>query len=142
MPFVYTKTEDGLYKCPSCDKTTARQNTMHYHIKKHEETLPYQCTICQKQFLQAPTLANHVAAKHSQQVHLECPVCPVKSLTKANRIIHYIRIHCKEELGSLETLTCKSCGKVSKSCTAFVYHRGICGPLSDPTKEAVLQTIR
>jgi len=151
MVYTYTKNAEGLYVCPDCDKVTEKQNTMHYHRKTHEKTLPFECKLCpatvplgKKQFLQAQTLANHVAAKHSSETTLlACPECSVKSLTKANRIIHYVRNHCSEALQQ-STLTCAPCGKVCKSGTAYAYHLGTCkaGPITDPGKRAVLELLR
>jgi len=149
MVYTYTKNAEGLYTCPECDKVTEKQNTMHYHRKTHEQNLPFECKLCpptvpvsKRQFLQAQTLANHVAAKHSSDIStLACPECPVKSLTKANRIIHYVRKHCEIKQ---DTLTCSPCGKVCKSCTSYAYHLGTCkaGPITDPGKRAVLELLR
>ena len=151
MPYSYTKNEQGLYICPDCDKTTEKQNTMHYHRKTHEQVLPFACKLCpstvplaKRQFLQAQTLANHVSAKHScdsSSTLLTCPECPVQSLTKANRIIHYVRKHCSIKQ---DTLACPSCEKVCKSGTAYAYHLGTCkaGPIADLQKQATLELIR
>ena len=123
--YVYTKNAEGEYVCPVCKVTKKNQNTMHYHLKSHEGHLPYTCTTCKKEFLHSQTLAVHVAARHSTGDNsLKCPLCPHKTLTKANRIIHFMRKHCTEEIAALKVAdhTCPKCTKVCNSSTAFIYH--------------------
>ena len=128
MTYVYQKNADGDFVCPDCGKIVpkGKQNTMHYHMKKHEGNLPFECSFCKKAFLHAQTLAVHISARHSKQdaAMLKCPCCPYKTLTKANRIIHYLRKHCSSELERFATnaLTCPVCSKETKSQTAFIYH--------------------
>ena len=115
---------------------------MHYHLKKHEGHLPFQCTHCNKEFLQASTLALHIAARHPQAAtataaptdapapSFGCPCCDHTTLTKANAVLHYLRTHCADEVkafqatrkGPTKSLTCTACEKVCKSATAYLYH--------------------
>jgi hypothetical protein len=114
---------------------------MHYHLKKHEGHLPFQCTHCNKEFLQASTLALHIAARHPQAAtaaaptdaptpSFGCPCCDHTTLTKANAVLHYLRTHCAEEVKAFQatskdptnSLTCAACEKVCKSATAYLYH--------------------
>ena len=126
MTYTYKKNAAGEYVCEICQATKKNQNTMHYHLKKHEGHLPFECQICDKEFLHAQTLAVHMAAKHSKEeaANLKCPCCPYKTLTKSNRIIHFMRKHCSEEIAALKAtdLTCPTCAKVSNGSTAFLYH--------------------
>jgi hypothetical protein len=126
MPYTYQKDTEGNYVCTICQEVKKNQNTMHYHMKNHEGHLPFQCKTCKKEFLHSQTLALHIAARHSkeQAAHLKCPCCPYKTLTRANRIIHFMRKHCEEELKQFSTggLTCPTCNKVCNSNTAFLYH--------------------
>ena len=126
MTMKYQKNADGHFVCPICQVTKEKQNTMHYHMKKHEGHLPFECPTCKKEFLHAQTLALHVAARHSKEnaAHLQCPCCPYKTLTKANRIIHFMRKHCEADVTrfSTEGLTCPTCQKECNSQTAFLYH--------------------
>lgn len=98
---------------------------MHYHMKKHEGHLPHTCVTCKKEFLHAQTLAVHIAAKHSKEdtASLKCPCCPYKTLTKANRILHFMRKHCGEEIQkmAIKDNTC-TCDKVCNSGAALLYH--------------------
>jgi KRAB domain-containing zinc finger protein len=126
MTYTYQKNEAGEFVCSICKAVKKNKNTMHYHMKNHEGHLPFECTICKKEFLQSQTLAVHMAAKHSKEeaAALKCPCCPYKTLTKANRVIHYIRKHCVEEMELVATAvhTCPTCKKVCNSSTAFLYH--------------------
>ena len=124
--YIYQKNAAGDYVCSVCQVTKKNQNTMHYHMKTHEGHLPFECTTCKKEFLHAQTLAVHIAARHSKQeaAALKCPLCPHKTLTKANRIIHFMRKHCGPEVQALKAAdyTCPTCTKTCKSSTAFLYH--------------------
>lgn len=139
MPYNYQKNAAGLYVCEHCGVTKERQNTMHYHLKKHEGHLPFQCTHCKKEFLQASTLALHIAARHPNVASTAstatdapppsfgCPCCNHTTLTKANAVLHYLRTHCKEEVKAFQgkhthALTCGACKKVCNSATAYLYH--------------------
>jgi len=144
MSYVYQKNAEGLFVCGICQATKKNQNTMHYHMKKHEGHLPFQCSTCKKEFLHSQTLELHIAARHSSHdaANLRCPCCPFKTLTKSNRIIHYIRKHCEEDVKKFATknLTCPTCDKVCNSNTAFLYHISQCIELPVDKKE-LLQTI-
>jgi len=110
---------------------------MHYHMKRHEGKLPYECTLCNKQFLHANTLNLHkkIHNHEEQDREFKCPSkdCEFKgALTKANLLIHYVRKHCTNEVKSLldsskdSVFGCKSCKKEMKSLTAFHYHTVKC----------------
>ena len=145
MPYVYEKNANGEYVCGICKATKKNQNTMHYHLKKHEGHLPFECTVCKKEFLHAQTLAVHIAARHSKEnsASLKCPCCPYKTLTKANRVIHYMRKHCSTEMANMKAKdnVCPTCTKVCNSSTAFIYHLSTgCIPLSEE-KQLQLNTL-
>jgi hypothetical protein len=134
MVYTYTKNAAGEFVCHICGDTKKNQNTMHYHLKKHEGKLPFECTVCHKEFLHSSVLALHVAARHSKDPAgtLTCPLCPFKTLTKANRILHFIRHHCTEEINKFTSActnpnTCPGCSKECNSSTAFLYHAATAG---------------
>lgn len=152
MPYVYQKNAAGHYVCPHCGITKERQNTMHYHLKKHEGRLPFQCTHCDKEFLQAVTLALHISARHPHAASaaasaasaakapaaappaFSCPCCEHTALTKANAVLHYLRKHCAEDVKvfqdkSTQPLTCTACQKQCNSSTAYLYHIASAGCL-------------
>jgi len=126
MTYTYQKNNNGEYVCHICQAVKKNQNTMHYHLKRHEGHLPFECSTCKKEFLHAQTLAIHMAARHSDHdaATLKCPLCPHKTLTKANRIIHFMRIHCATEIADLKATdhTCPRCSKACNSSTSFIYH--------------------
>lgn len=135
MPMKYTKNEEGDFVCPDCGVTKKRQNSMHYHMKKHlaeaeEPSFDHVCSLCQKGFLQKQTLDLHMKSKHvtekEKTVYL-CPHCDFKSATKANCIIHCIRMHYQEEVNEVmipkeKGIDCSHCDTTFRSASAFYYH--------------------
>lgn len=147
MVFSYTKNEAGEFVCPHCHATKKNQNTMHYHLWKHESpegrARPHICPVkeCSEGFVQKNILDIHISTKHPERIEAkekpmeiyECPChnCPFTSITKANRRIHFARIHLKDLTEALrvkekDTPTCKECSKEFKSLTAFYYHAWNC----------------
>ena len=142
MTYVYQKNAAGEFVCTICSTVKKNQNTMHYHMKGHEGKSPFECKLCNKGFLQSQSLAVHMAARHpsQEQKQLACPCCPFTTVTKANRIIHYVRKHCQEDLAKALVITdgiytCKLCEKDMKSNTAFHYHVASCLQLGERQKE-------
>jgi hypothetical protein len=138
MPIIYTKNEEGEYICPTCDFTTTKQNTMHYHLKKHNNALNYKCNKCDKAFMQKQALTLHIEAKHSdtpeEKKKFACSFneCEFKALTKANCIIHCMRMHYQEECNAIsevyddKKIGCTECNKTYASASAFYYHAKGC----------------
>lgn len=136
MTIKYTKNADGHYVCPDCGVVKKNQNTMHYHMKKHQQELDHVCTVCHKGFLQKQTLDLHMRSKHPEMKEEEekkfsCPIdgCAFKALTKGNCVIHCLRVHFREEIEEMmethadtKTFTCNDCGKDFYSSCSFYYH--------------------
>ena len=150
MVLEYIKNADGLYVCPACGVTKKLQSTMHYHMKRHDGKLPFECVTCKKQFLHASTLELHRKAQHQKEEErmFKCPMdkCTYKgTLTKANLLIHYVRKHCKEEAAATlddvnDTLSCKKCSKTCNSMTAFHYHVAGCMDIKDVSRKGHINT--
>lgn len=137
MVYQYQKNAAGDFVCHICSAVKKNQSTMHYHLKRHEGKLPFQCPTCKREFLHASVLALHVAARHSRPSagELACPVCPYKTLTKANRVLHFLRNHCAEDVAAFRKrcttpLACAGCGKACNSPTAHLYHAASAGCLA------------
>lgn len=139
MPLKYTKNEDGDFVCPDCGVTKKNQNTMHYHMKKHEEQLTHVCKACKKGFLQKQTLDLHIRSKHPELIKdsansekkFKCPFdnCEFSALTKGNCVIHCLRVHFQDEINNMMTkdnetkmIYCNECDKEFSSSCAFYYH--------------------
>jgi hypothetical protein len=139
----YIKNEAGHYVCPHCDKVTEKQNTMYYHIKKnHAADLPFECTKCEDcpKFLQKTTYLHHLATIHPEDatpakgvanpyagVTVHCPSCDHNTHTKANMLIHFARVHCKEWIPAYTKSTpCTHCMKTFGSSSAYLYHAISC----------------
>jgi hypothetical protein len=149
MSSKYIKNDNGEFVCPSCDIIKKNQNTMYYHMKKHEGKLQFECDICKKDFVQRSSLELHKISKHKNQPKEDmypCVFddCDSESLTKANRRIHCLRKHFKEEVGAILDTTsatsCTNCKESFQSLTAFYYHAADCIRVDAP-KELLLKLI-
>ncbi len=116
--------------------------------------MPFACKHCDYKCQFQNTLNLHIAAKHLETdvakntPILKCPCneCPFRTLTNGNRIIHFVRKHCKVEASALiheedAGLECRSCKKSFSSSTAFHYHAAHCIQLKDVAKKRILQEI-
>ena len=138
MVYKYIRNDAGEFICPHCPDIKKNQNTMHYHMKKHEGDLPHECRYCKQRFLHSRVLNLHVSAKHADQETPQekdyiCPSegCDYLSLTKANRRIHYFRVHMKDIIAKSVTkeedkFICNCCNKEMNSQTSLYYHLGDC----------------
>lgn len=154
----YIKNEDGNFVCPSCNVIKEKQNTMYYHMKKHEGKLPFVCDICTKDFMQKTSLELHKISKHKIQDNellekFKCIFtnCDFEAITKANRRIHCMRKHCKEEVCNImneivdtdnnSIYTCITCTKRFTNNTGFYYHAIHCISPTPIMKELLIQCI-
>jgi hypothetical protein len=135
MTIEYQRNANGDFVCQHCGKIVPKekQNTMHYHLKKHLNEVPHMCNTCGKCFPFKQQLLIHIHARHGHNDEtteiFECPVqgCAFRAHTWANRRIHYLRKHCINEISDIkEGNTCKVCTKTFNSSTAFFYHVGAC----------------
>lgn len=150
MSSKYIKNEQGWFVCPSCNVVKQNQNTMYYHMKKHEGKLPYECSICNKDFIQKTSLELHMLSKHKDKNvkkvdTFKCPFegCDFEALTKANRRIHCLRKHYKNEITNIldENNTCTACKGSFLSNTAFYYHALTCIRTTCIEKQKMLELI-
>jgi hypothetical protein len=132
----YLRNEAGLYVCPHCGETKARQNTMYYHMKKHAGVLDYPCPEpgCGKAFVQKSALDQHCRQAHPAIACPEawgCPCCDHTSTVKANLVIHIGRKHGARWIPVVGAdagteVFCPSCSKELASSTAYYYHAVKC----------------
>ena len=132
MNMNYIRTTEGHFLCPEpgCGAIKKRQNTMHYHMKKHAGDMTHACDVpgCGAAFIQKSGLDQHRAQKHSETVAWACPCCDHASKMKANLIIHIGRKHGAGWIPSLDkTGVCSGCcQKTFESVTAYYYHAVTC----------------
>jgi hypothetical protein len=117
-------------------------------MKKHEGKLPYECSICKKDFMQKASLDLHMLSKHKDPKKSDMFKCPAKgcefeSLTKANCRIHCLRKHFKEEINAImeENNCCTVCKNAFLSNTAFYYHAAKCVKLNNLEKQNLLDSL-
>ena len=75
MTFTYTKNDEGLFVCPTCQATKKNQSTMFYHMKRHQEEFSHVCKICDKGFLQKHTLDLHTSPSTQSGPRKRRPSC-------------------------------------------------------------------
>jgi hypothetical protein len=154
---VYIKNDRGEYVCPDCGITKKKQNTMHYHMKKHAEVSSNVCKFCKKGFLHKQSLDLHLKHQAGRGEHpatssddlpeYECPFesCTFNASSKGNCRTHCMRVHLATEVnkilerGSAKEISCKNCLKDFDSLGIFYYHSIGCVSLemTDP-RHAIL----
>jgi hypothetical protein len=132
MVFEYKKNEAGLYVCDICGVTKAKQNTMHYHLQRHEGTLAYECKDCDQKFFQKYALDNHIKITHKKaEPTIKCAFdgCTEAFHKKEYYRVHIARNHLKDTLepwilkkDDSKLYTCGCCKKECKSYPAILYH--------------------
>ena len=133
MPYDYKKNNDGHYVCTVCAEVKVNQNTMHYHMKKHEGKQSYACKSCDKKFYQKYALDDHVKLNHSITpiVEIKCPFtdCELSFIKKEHCRIHIARNHLKKSLDPLiekkkdsKIHCCVPCKRDFNSYPAILYH--------------------
>ena len=133
MVYEYKKNEDDHYVCTVCGVVKVNQNTMHYHMKKHEGNQSYECKECEKKFYQKYALDDHVKLNHSRDpiVEIKCPFtdCDLSFIKKEHCRIHIARNHLKKALEPLiekkkdsKIHCCIPCKKDFNSYPAILYH--------------------
>jgi hypothetical protein len=150
MSSKYIKNEQGWFVCPNCNVVKENQNTMYYHMKKHEGKLPFECDICKKDFIQKTSLELHKLSKHKDRDTNKIDTfkccfdgCKFEAITKANRRIHCMRKHFKNETDIIldEENSCKACKTKFSSTTAFYYHAISCVRIVSPERQKILENI-
>lgn len=132
MVFEYKKNDAGQYVCGVCGVVKDKQNTMHYHLQRHEGTLSYECKDCDQKFFQKYGLDNHIKLVHAKkEPTLKCP------FPSCNEIFHkkeYCRVHiARNHVTDLikpwilkkedsKIYTCDCCKKECKSYPSILYH--------------------
>ena len=140
MVFEYKTNEQGHYVCDICGSVKTRQNTMHYHLQRHEGTKNYSCTYankgCTKKFYQKYALDEHVKMSHSSvpvEPTIKCsfPDCTSAFHKKDAYRIHIARTHLKDRIkdwivknddSTVAAYSCDVCKVEYKSYPAILYH--------------------
>lgn len=135
---VYIKNEAGEYVCPFCGVTKANQNTMFYHMNKHEGKLPHECSVCKKGFVQKQELQFHMLKWHpatgasaaAAQEEICCPYdnCTFSDIRKGNVRTHIMRKHVTKHIKDYISRDeagqwlCDLCDAEFASAAGFYYH--------------------
>lgn len=134
MVFKYQKNDDGHYVCGICSEVKEKQNTMHYHLQKHEGKMPHACSHCEKRFYQKYALDDHIKLRHSTkpvEANIKCPFdnCSEKFHKKEHARVHIARNHLRDYLNpwiqkkkDSKIHTCGNCNTDFNSYPAILYH--------------------
>ena len=134
MVFQYKKNEQGHYVCDKCGETREKQNTMHYHLQKHEGKMPHACAHCDKRFYQKYALDDHIKLRHSKnpvEASVQCPFanCTQQFTKKEHCRVHIARNHIYSTLSpwiqkkkDSKVHTCTNCSRDFNSYPAILYH--------------------
>lgn len=132
MVYEYKKNADGHYVCTICNCVKKNQNTMHYHMQKHEGSRPHKCSHCDMTFIQKYALDTHTKIQHSDKVpEMKCPFenCDHTVHKKEYLRVHIARNHISETLKpwivkseNAGSYSCDCCKKVCKSYPSILYH--------------------
>jgi KRAB domain-containing zinc finger protein len=134
MVFKYQKNDDGHYVCGICSEVKEKQNTMHYHLQKHEGKMPHACSHCEKRFYQKYALDDHIKLRHSTkpvEANIKCPFdnCTEKFHKKEHARVHIARNHLRDYLNpwilkkkDSKIHTCGNCQTDFNSYPAILYH--------------------
>nr|XP_023019591.1 zinc finger protein 121-like [Leptinotarsa decemlineata] len=103
----------------SPEKVGKEQPNMKYYIKeKDDSTVEYECNVCQKSFMTASCLKNHL--KHHDDVRpYVCTECK-KAFKVYGSLMHHTRSHSGEQ-----PYKCKECGKKYKQSGTLKAHMRI-----------------
>ena len=131
VKMTYIKNDKGLFVCPTCGETKARQNTMFYHMKKHAGDFNHACTQCDAKFIQKSGLVQHMMQAHptGAEPTWDCPCCDHSSKMKANLLIHIGRKHGEgwiPDPTAAGECICNGCKRGFGSVTAYYYHAVQC----------------
>lgn len=80
-----------IVECRACKKTYKSMQSLRYHLRQHFEH--HQCETCGKVFEHKKLLIGHIAAKHNQELMLQCQYC-TRMFSRADvRDAHEREIH-------------------------------------------------
>jgi KRAB domain-containing zinc finger protein len=133
MVYEYKTNEQGFYVCTVCSVVKEKQNTMHYHMKKHEGNRSYECESCDKKFYQKYALDDHIKLHHSTEPlkEIKCPFdnCIQTFIKKEHCRIHIARNHLKSDIEKFiekkkdsKIHACLVCKREFNSYPAILYH--------------------
>ena len=120
--------------CGICSEVKEKQNTMHYHLQKHEGKMPHACSHCEKRFYQKYALDDHIKLRHSTkpvEANIKCPFdnCSEKFHKKEHARVHIARNHLRDYLNpwiqkkkDSKIHTCGNCNTDFNSYPAILYH--------------------
>lgn len=162
MTISYVKNDAEEFVCQQkdCGFRTMNQNTMCYHMKRHNKDFKFNCKECDMGFIQKSAFLHHMAAKHpdTKEIALDdnekiknpytdkvfnCVCCDHKARTKANALVHYARLHSEGWIPSYnkDNPECSHCKKNIDSVASYLYHCTGCIPATKLHRDNISRII-
>ncbi|XP_041369093.1 zinc finger protein 652-B-like isoform X1 [Gigantopelta aegis] len=136
-------------KCPQCDKTFARKDSLKRHLRSHMGAMSH-CEACNRQFWTAAELRSHIAVKHQGERFI-CNICSRQYQTKYGLKLHidehnkqyrFICPFCSKGFNyrsqfeghmhghqGLKPFKCTKCSKSYSQSSHLSLHKKVCGLL-------------
>lgn len=100
-----------IYQCDKCPKTYIRKQQLMFHMERHTAVKNDKCPQCDKCFINAAVLKNHIRLVHENEFIQVCDICAKVFKNKAIYEQHYKLIHCENTTPPVQ---CKICGSWMK----------------------------
>ena len=81
------------YKCSKCDFDSKSLNGLFEHLKNDHPDLRLQCEKCQLSYTSVPALKRHIKDRHERTLCFVCTFCEKKFKRKENVRDHSLRLH-------------------------------------------------
>ncbi|XP_055635705.1 zinc finger protein 658B-like [Toxorhynchites rutilus septentrionalis] len=93
------------YKCPICDRTFPKKESLNRHIPLHTNEFPHPCDECPLGFVRRSALVKHKQRYHGEDPHplnlLQCLFCPRVYANLSSLRAHMTTLHDVTENGSV-----------------------------------------
>lgn len=101
----FMQTDDGRYKCLTCDNTFKTKDILRRHSVRHTKGKNFKCLMCPREFFFQRDLNFHNQKSHNSSEKFLCEFCNHEYSSKSALTKHLL-IH--EDIRQFE---CKECGK-------------------------------
>lgn len=104
MNNLANSTTGKIHKCPECEKSFPRKNSLHRHLILHTDQRPFQCSHCEASYKSHTQLARHMRL-HSGEKPAKCEHCG-REFRTYNELYTHRRTHTGEK-----PFECRHCGR-------------------------------
>ena len=91
------------YTCPRCDKQFLYASQMRQHVRFHLKHRPFRCPVCSKTFVQSSNLTEHFRI-HTDERPFKCELCKRRFRQSSNLNYHIRSAHGQANTASMATV--------------------------------------